>query len=118
MISHASDSGTILGKLIAAIVIVAVLFVGMDFHHAAAAVSHGPDSAVALTQDHGSVPASEQGIAGDHHCHGCVTLVAIDGMARQIRTGNTAPPAASVPVLSGMMAAPPGRPPRATIPTV
>jgi len=118
MVSRAPHNHTILGRLIAAVVIVAVLFVGMDFHRHPAVISHGPDSAISLTQDQGSAPASEQGLGADHHCHSCVTLVAIDGEARQVRGHNAAPRTTSVPVLIGMMAAPHGRPPRATTPVI
>jgi len=109
----------ILSKMLAALLIVAILLVGMDIHDAgAAAVRHEPASTVTLTQDHQPTPASDQAVGGDHYCHGCVVLVPINGDAGQGHARTAAPAVAHAAALAGMMAAPPGRPPRTAIPVI
>jgi hypothetical protein len=119
MVRAAPHIHAIFSKVIATFLVVAILSVGLDFHHARGAdVRHQPDSVVSLTQENHSNPASDLAIGADHYCHSCVVLVAIDGDARQLHAKNPAPAASTATVLLGMMAAPPGRPPRTAIPAI
>jgi len=119
MVRAAPHIHATLSRVIATFVVVAILFVGLEFHHAHGVdVRHQPDSVVSLTQDDPSMPASDQAIGADHYCHSCVLLVAIDGDARQLHAKNPALVASTATVLFGMMAAPPGRPPRTAIPVI
>lgn len=114
MVRNTPHARTIFDRLLAALLVVAILFVGMDFHHHPG-IWHGSDSGFSLTDDDDVALAAEKAMSVDHHAHSCVTLVAPDGKANEVITDDASPLAAAVPVLAGMTAAPPGRPPTGTI---
>jgi hypothetical protein len=101
-------------RLVAAVLMLAVLGAGWDVHSDGAASAHRKtDGLVAsATSDHGAAPSSHIGGVVDHHCHGCVVLMAIESDDVQRNSTPPMPAMSKIATLTGIAPGFPTRPPR------